>query len=389
MCAEAKRMPDVREQVERLAPGRVQAVAQAALAEPGAALVEWRAAPLKGSLDALDAARSVFLFEGTARIRAAERPWCAVLKVLAPAPGQHNHGHADYWRREQELYGSGMLESLPARLRAPRCYGCDELPSRSVWLWLEHVHDDAERPWRAERWAQVARQFGRFNGAYLVGLPLPSAPALGGRRLRTSLGRYRPLVAQIAAAPHNAAVAHWWPESVVAAILRLWEERESFCAVLERLPQTFCHGDAIARNLLARRLARGADELVAIDWECAGYYAAGEEVGQTLSVAAAFYDIDPAGLPALDEALFTSYLDGLRDTGWRGEPQQVRLAYVAHAALRNAFNAVGATGPSEAGRAGALQVYGHTWEELAERRAAVRPFLLTLAAEARGMLADL
>src|SRR5579883_3383941 len=87
MCAEAKRMPDVREQVERLAPGRVQAVAQAALAEPGAALVEWRAAPLKGSLDALDAARSVFLFEGTARIRAAERPWCAVLKVLAPAPG--------------------------------------------------------------------------------------------------------------------------------------------------------------------------------------------------------------------------------------------------------------------------------------------------------------
>ena len=93
---------------------------------------------------------------------------------------------------------------------------------------------------------------------------------------------------------------------------------------------------------------------MAIDWEFAGHYAPGEEVGQTLSVASAFYDVAPADLPDLDAALFAAYLAGLRDAGWRGGPaaeRRVRFAYAAHAALRNLFNAVGASVPDEAGRA--------------------------------------
>jgi hypothetical protein len=201
--------------------------------------------------------------------------------------------------------------------------------------------------------------------------------------------RHRPLVARIAAAPANPAIRHWWPQPVVDAILHLWDERAIFCTALERLPQTFCHGDAIRRNLVVRHRADGSEEMVGIDWEFAGYYAAGEEVGQTLSVASAFYDVEPDCLPALDEALFASYLDGLRDAGWQGEPRQIRFAYAAHAALRNAFNAVGATEANEAGRAGALRTYRRTWEELAERRAVLRPFLLARADEARRLMATL
>ncbi len=175
------------------------------------------------------------------------------------------------------------------------------------------------------------------------------APWLGGRRLRAWLERHRPLVERIAAAPDNPAIRRWWPRPTVDAILRLWRERDAFCAALEGLPQAFGHGDAIRRNLLIRRGADGSEELVGIDWEHAGCYAAGEEVGQTLSVASAFYDVDPADLPALDEALFANYLAGLRDAGWRGDPRRVRFAYAAHAALRNLFNAVGASVPDEAG----------------------------------------
>ena len=123
-----------------------------------------------------------------------------------------------------------------------------------------------------------------------------------------------------------------------------------------------------------------------VDWAFAGHYAVGEEVGQTLSVASAFYDIEPADLLALDEALFANYLAGLRDVGWRGDPAQVRFAYAAHAALRNAFNTVGASVPEDWRRAAALENYGRTWEELAERRAAIRLFLLDRADEARRLM---
>jgi hypothetical protein len=384
---------DVRERLVGAAAGRLQEVVRAALGEPDAVLGGWDVAPLHGGFGGLAERRWLYLLRGVARLGAAEHPWRVVLKVLAPVAGPDDPTHIYYGKRESLLYGSGLLAALPTGLRAPRCYGCDEPEDGTAWLWLEHVREDGDRAWPPARWALAAQHLGQFNGAYLTGgalwAPLPHAPWLGGRRLRTWLERHGLLVAQIAVAPLNPEVRRWWPQPVVDAILRLWEERDVLCAALERLPQTFCHGDAIRRNLLARRAADGVEETVGIDWECAGHYAVGEEVGQTLSVASAFFDVEPADLPALDEALFAGYLAGLRDVGWRGDPRQVRFAYAAHAALRNAFNAVGTTVPDEARRAAIKQNLGHTWEELAGARAAARPFLLARAAEARALLETL
>ena len=380
---------DARGPLASLDSGRLQEVIRAALGEPGAVLGEWDAVPLKGGAGALVGRRSLDLLSGTAQVGVAERAWRVVLKVLARVAGHDDPTRISYWKREFLLHDSGLLDDLPAGLRAPLCYGCDELADGTAWLWLEHIREDGQRTWPISRWALAARHLGQFNGAYLAGRPLPRAPWLGGRRLRTWLERHVPLVARIAAAPRNPDIRRWWPQPVVDAILHLWEERDAFCDALERLPQAFGHGDAIRRNLFARHRADGSEETVGIDWENAGYYAVGEEVGQTLSVAGAFFDVEPSDLPALDEALFAGYLDGLHDAGWRGDPRQVRFAYAAHAALRNAFNAVGATVPDDAGRAAALENYGHTWEELAERRAAVRPFLLDRAVEARSLLETL
>ena len=142
-------------------------------------------------------------------------------------------------------------------------------------------------------------------------------------------------------------------------------------------------------GIVARCRADGPEETVGIDWEHAGQMAVGEEIGQTVSVASAFFDVEPADLPALDEALFAGYLAGLREAGWCGDERPVRFAYAAHAALRNAFNAVGATLPDEAARAAAQHRHGRTWEELAGARAAVRPFLLMRAQEARDLMETL
>ena len=380
---------DARAWLDGEATGRLQEIVRQVLGEPGATLGAWEITPLLGGMGAFNAARALCLVQGTAQMDGTEQPWSVVLKGFAPVAERHDPAHFDYWKREWLLYDSGFLDALPPGLSAPRCYGTDRTDDGARWLWLEYVREEGERRWSPAHWVRAARGLGRFNGAYAAGRPLPRVPWLGGQRLRTWVERHEPLVARIAVAPDNPAVAHWWPRPVVAEILRLWAERDRFYAALEQLPQAFGHGDAIRRNLLARRGASGEEEIVGIDWEFAGQYAVGEEIGQTLSVASAFFDVDPHDLPALDEALFASYLGGLRDAGWRGDPRPVRFACAAHAALRNGFNAVGASVPSEAQRAMALQNYGHTGEALAERRAAVRPFLLARADEARALLATL
>ena len=379
-------MLDLREHLDGPAVGQLRDAVRAALGEPLAVLGQWEAAPMHGGFGALAGASSLYLLSGLARVGRAELPWSVVLKLLTPATGAADPRHIRYQRREFLLYRSGILDTLPSGLRAPRSYGCDESEDGTCWLWLEHIREDDERAWPLSRWALGARHLGQFNGAYLTVPQLPVAPWLGGRRLRTWLESHDVLVARIAAAPANPDVRRWWPRPVVESILRFWEERDTFCDALERLPQTFGHGDAIRRNLLARHRNDGIEETVAIDWEYAGYYTLGEEVGQTLSVASAFFDVDPADLPALDEALFAGYLAGLADVGWRGNSRSVRFAYAVHAALRNVFNAVGTTIPDDARRAATFQNQGHTWEELAERRAAIRPFLLDRAEEARELI---
>lgn len=303
-----------------------------ALDEPDAVLGAWDVVALKGGFGASDLTRSVLLLEGVARVAEAERPWGLVLKVLVPSADQDDPADITYWKREPLLQGSGLLDNMPAHLSAPRCFGCREQDNGSVWLWLERIQEDSDHTWSLERWALAARHLGQFNGAYLEGRPLPDVPWLGGQRLRRLLDRHSPLVAAIAAVHSNPALRQWWPQPVVDAILRLWAEREAFCAVLERLPQVFCHGDAIRRNLFSRRRPDGSAETVAIDWEFADYMAAGEEVGQTLSIAAAFFDIEPADLPILDEALFAGYLGGMHDTGWRGDPRAAFHVYRARGA---------------------------------------------------------
>ncbi len=380
-------MGGVQERLAAIDAGRVQEIVRIALAAPGATLGPWNATPLMGGASTVTGTRSISLLQGTAVAGRSERPWHVVLKGFAPIEEQADLTGSTYWKREWLLYGTGLLDTLPTDLGAPRSYGRDEAADGTVWLWQEYIQEEGPQRWPGARWALAARHLGRLNGTPIMGGVSPDAPWLGGERLRSWVERHRPLVEQIAAAPRNPAVRHWWPQPTVDAILRLWGERGTFCDVLARLPQSFGHGDAIRRNLLSRRGAAGAEETVAIDWEHAGFYAVGEEVGQTLSVAAAFFDLAPTDLPDLDAALFASYLTGLRDVGWQGDERAVRFAYAAHAALRNAFNAVGATIPAAAGRASALRNYGHSWEDLAARRAAIRPFLLERAEEARGLLA--
>src|SRR4051794_11103844 len=129
-------MPDVREHLAGTAAGRLREVVRTALGEPDAVLGEWEALPLQGG-----APSSLYQLTGAARVGTAEHPWRLMLKVLGPVAGQQDPACIFYPKRELLLYQSGLLDDLPAGLRAPRCYGCDELADGAVWLWLEHVRE--------------------------------------------------------------------------------------------------------------------------------------------------------------------------------------------------------------------------------------------------------
>ena len=121
------------------------------------------------------------------------------------------------------------------------------------------------------------------------------------------------------------------PPETATRFLRLWDQREQFARCLDRLPRTLCHHDLNPSNLFALE-----EQTVVIDWAYAGVGGIAEDiVGLVVPNPLAEMGADHAR--TLDEIAFEGYLNGLRDVGWHGEADLVRLGYAGAAALYGNF----------------------------------------------------
>jgi hypothetical protein len=240
-----------------------------ALGSATAVVEGWHAAPLGGGIATPLGGGDLHRVTGTARVEDARRPWSVVVKVLRPPPTagtlfkQPDPGAMFYWKREAHLYGSGLLDGLPAGFATPRCYGIDEGADR-VRLWLEDVAEPAGPRWSLARYGEAARHLGRFNGASLGGRPLPEAPWLCRDHLRWRVPVVAPFWDTFAVRRDDPRVRRGWPGEVGTRAERVSTERERFLDALDTLPRVFCHGDADRRNLFARDTADGAAETAPI-----------------------------------------------------------------------------------------------------------------------------
>jgi hypothetical protein len=360
----------------------------ALLDEPEAVVAGgWSCRPLGGGAGE---GLGLYRITGSARVGDATHPWALVCKVCAATVGT-DPGAWDYPAREGLAYGSGLLAALPGGLATPRCLAVEAQPDGTTRLWLEAVTDAHPGPWPLDRYALVARDLGRFNGAYLAGAPLPDQPWLSRGWLRGFVEPSGPDVAELErlAGPNAPLLARQlYSAPVVIEIKRLWTERERFLAALDRLPQTFCHQDAFRRNLLIRAGPEG-DELVAVDWAYASHGAVGEELGQLVVASLFFFETVGIAPRDLDAACFASYVGGLREAGWAGDERLVRLGFTTAAALRHTVGLLRLILPvvcDPALRPAMEELFGHPLEEVVEVWAELWSFQFELAEEARALL---
>jgi hypothetical protein len=292
---------------------------------------------------------SIYRFSGTAREGAAIVPWSLILKVIcAPAYTEGARAVFDrtelpspfYWKREASAYRSGALGDLPGGLCAPRCFGVIEHAEEAFWLWFEEVEDRFGGQWPLEHYGVVARHLGQLNGAYLAGHPLPSGPWVGRHWLRKYTAQAAPVFARLRESLDHPLIRRLLPGDDATRLLELWEDRQVYLDILDRLPQVFCHMDAFRRNLFARRTPDGRDQTVAIDWAYTGQGAIGEELVPLVEASILFFGVEMTQAQALDEIALEGYLEGLRDAGWHGDPRLAQLGYRAASHVRYAIGAL-------------------------------------------------
>ncbi len=306
---------------------RVQRIMRQVPGFDRARLNEWHLEPL-AYLSVLPG-RELARLSGTAILHTGESmPWSSVLKVFS-----------DSRSREILTYRSGLLAHLPGRLRAPCVYAIEDTADGRVWLWLEDLHDLYARKWLLAQFTSAARDLGVFNGHYLnVGPPaepwLNQWLHLAWAEQHAEVDRipsYRADLQRILTLPE---VRPYFSSRAAASIMRLLDDQPRFLHWLSQVPQTLCHHDAALANLFAVRGSDGMLQTVAVDWEKLGPGAIGVEIATLTFGTLRRCEFDGSLADELDAAVFDGYMSGLREAGWDGPTQLVRLGYTAAIGLR-------------------------------------------------------
>jgi hypothetical protein len=276
---------------------------------------------------------------GIWRVRVGERS--AVVKLLAHAPGAAGNwrsgaaaDHWYYWRREAEAYRSGLLASLTGGLRAPACHLVAERDDGSVALWLEDLRGAPATTWPVERYGTAARHLGRAQGEFVCGRPLPTDRWLSRGWLRDYLTQRDGDMALLddPEAWRHPLVAAAFPDPPVEELRAMRRGQDRFLAVLDAMPRTLAHLDLHPANLFD---AGGGTAVV--DWAFVGIGALGEDAGNLVPDAALDFHVPPDRLDQLHASVVAGYAAGLRDAGWDGPTEQVRLAMAATMAAKYAW----------------------------------------------------
>jgi hypothetical protein len=324
-------------QLENMDAGNLLLRVRQATGRPMLEMGEWSCQPFYGGGGE---GLGIYRYRGQGIDRGEQVIWSIILKVFGEPAEAMAVTDWNYWRREVDVYQSDFLDHLPEGIRAPVCMGVQELGRGRVGVWSEDIVE-LVKDWSIEEYGFVAYDFGRFNGEYLSGLPIPTYPWLSRRWLHGWVERSGPSIPVLKRNLDNPWIKRVYPPDVLQILDKIWQERDWYYNLLAQLPQTLCHMDAFRRNLFICRGSGQDRETIAIDWAFVGPGAVGEELVPLIMATIAFREFDISKMIELEKRVVEGYLAGLSDVGWMVNAQQVWLGYMAAASLRYTVGAFG------------------------------------------------
>lgn len=371
------------ERLKSLSVAYLTDLLQVASGRSASQLTSWSYEPVHGGYGGAIGGTALYRF----MLETGSSPPCSLILKILYERKEEDEDAPYYWKREYEVYRSGMLAEAPSDAFAtPRIYDCHDYGD-TCWIWMEDI-SDCKTDWTLADFHAIGARLGRFNGAWLGGGPLPEKRWLSRNWHAAIVPALADTFDELEDLMSQPLARLTLPIEAQNEIATIWRDRDLFRQALYRLPQTFCHIDAFRRNLLHR-----GEDVVLIDWAVAGRGALGVDLVALVAVSLYYDRYTPQFAQQLDEAVFSGYVNGLAEVGWRGEAALARLGYTCGMVLRGLAGVKQDINflldESEHDRL--LRTHNsRSLDDIARFFAEIRHFrLLKMAREARGLLATL
>lgn len=335
---------------------------QKLLEEPDAVIQFWEAEPINPGL--LNFTTSgIYRIRGTATVVETSLSWSLILKCIkTDSAEKEDVTYHNYWKREAEIFSSGIIDHLPGRIIAPRCFAVQHRSDHNIGLWMEDVsrHSRCDHVWPLDDWGWIAERLGEFHGAYLKGTSLPQqewicpywlkswvrgcrqyAPVIREPKLESGLGeddtgtRGRHIGVGDSERNASAGSKQEEPYSIWKWFNQYSEQMDKVLNTLDQLPRVLSHQDLAQGNIFMPLERLDDSVLTLIDWQFMSISGVGEELGKLFGVNASFGHIAPEDIFIAKEEVFDRYINGLRTAGWMGDERLARYGYCVAVAARS------------------------------------------------------
>lgn len=276
----------------------------------------------------------IFHLYGHVRINNKQQPWSIIIKIIkSDSTEKEDITHHNYWRREAFIFESKILDDLPDSIQVAKSYLVEEQQDGTLWLWMERI--EGRYAQSQEQFDFIARQLGRFNGAYLTEKALPNQAWICQSWLQswiTASRMYAPnpeVYVQHLQKDNEITIWTWFQDFT--------KQIEHNLSSLDRLPRVLAHQDLSQMNMLLVKNHLEMDQVVLIDWQFMSISGIGEDLAKMYGVNMSLGIIPPDQYYVFQDSLFKSYIEGLKDSGWQGDVGLARYGYCLATAARSVW----------------------------------------------------
>jgi hypothetical protein len=233
--------------------------------------------------------------------------------------------HPLNWRRELDVYESTWLQDkLPDGIALPHCHASTVTDSAAVIV-MEAVDFD-DRDHRSVDWyADLAVELGRLSGATLDAHEPPHWATRNfiAHEMEAALEVFPAMLAEPLPVIRELE-DRWRPH-----LRRLTTATSSLVAALDDEPTSLNHLDIFSRNA-----TRVGDRFVLIDWAYTGVAPIGSDAAAVIVVSGIFGDVPVDDFDAFIEAVVSSFVRGVGETGAELPASDVRRCIDQEMTLR-------------------------------------------------------